>query len=90
MMLLVLLFLHILTKRGYPLRGYVFRQWLIRRERISVEEHISKIHIGGLHCRHIGVQNKRKFVHIVCMKMEVTFLYTNVAAMTSHANHQLI
>ena len=21
--------------------------------------------IGGLHCRHVGVQNKRKFVHIV-------------------------
>ena len=27
--------------------------------------------VGGLHCRHAGVQNKRKFVHIVCIKMEV-------------------
>ena len=51
--------------------------------------------IGGLHCRHVGVQNKRKFVHIVRVKMEVysqkrkilLFLYTNMAAMTSHANH---
>ena len=49
-----------------------------------------------LHCRHVGVQNKRKFVHIVCIKMEVKsqrrkkllFLYTNMAAMTSHANNQ--
>ena len=54
--------------------------------------------IGGSHCRHmhVGVQNKRKFVHIVCIKMEVKsqrrkillFMYTNMAAMTSHANHQ--
>ena len=29
------------------------------------------ITIGGLHCRHVGVQNKRKFVRIVCIKMEV-------------------
>ena len=27
--------------------------------------------IGGLHCRYVGVQNKRKFVHIVCIKMAV-------------------
>ena len=52
--------------------------------------------IGCLHCRHIGVQNKRKLLHIVCKKMEVKsqrrkilmFRYTNMAAMTSHANHQ--
>ena len=52
--------------------------------------------IGGLHCRHVGVQNKRKFVPIVCIKIEVNsqrrkislFLYTNMAAMMSHANHQ--
>ena len=55
-------------------------------------------HIGGFHCRHVGGQNKRKFVHIVCIKMEVNsqrrkillFLSTNMAAMTSHANHQLV
>ena len=52
--------------------------------------------IGGLHRRHVGVQNKRKFVDIACIKMEVNsqkkkillFLYTNMAAMTSHANHR--
>ena len=52
--------------------------------------------IGGLHYRHVGVQNKTKFVHIVCIKMEVysqrrnilLFRYTNMTAMTSHANHQ--
>ena len=27
--------------------------------------------IGGLHCCYVGVQNKRKFVHIVCIKMAV-------------------
>ena len=50
---------------------------------------------GGFHYRHVGGQNKRKFVHIVCMKMKVNsqrrkivlFLSTNMAAMTSHANH---
>ena len=53
--------------------------------------------IGGLHRRHVGGQNKRKFVHIVCIKIEVNsrrrkivlFLSTNMAAMTSPANHQL-
>ena len=58
----------------------------------------SKIHLFllGLHWRHIGGQNKRKFVHLVCIKMEVNsqrrkmlfFLSTNMAAMTSPANHQ--
>ena len=33
---------------------------------------IFSIHVDGLHCRHVGVQNKRKFVHIVCIKMEVS------------------
>ena len=54
-------------------------------------------YIGGFHCRHVGGQNKRKFVHIVCIKMALNsprrkillFLSTNMAAMTSHANHQL-
>ena len=31
-----------------------------------------RIPIRGLHCLHVGVQNKRKFVHIVCIKIEVT------------------
>ena len=52
--------------------------------------------IVGLHCNHVGGQNKRKFAHIVCIKMEVNtqrrkillFLSTNMAAMTSHAIHQ--
>ena len=51
--------------------------------------------IGSLHCCHVGVQNKRNFFYIVCIKMEVNshrrkillLLYTNMAAMTSHANH---
>ena len=29
--------------------------------------------IGGLHCCHVGGQNKRKFAHIVCIKMEVNY-----------------
>ena len=49
--------------------------------------------LGGLHCRHIGGKNKRKFAHVVCIKMEVNsqrrkillFHTTNMAAMTSHA-----
>ena len=52
--------------------------------------------IDGFHCRHAGGQNKRKFVHKVCIIMKVNsqrrkmvlFLSTNMAAMTSHANHQ--
>ena len=54
--------------------------------------------IGGLHCRHVGWQNKRKFAHAVCIKMAVNsqrrkillFLSTNMAAMTSHANRHLL
>ena len=50
--------------------------------------------IYALHCRHAVGQNKRKFAHIVCIKMAVNsprrkillFLSTNMAAMTSHAN----
>ena len=30
-----------------------------------------QILLGGLHCRHVGVQNKIKFAHKVCIKMEV-------------------
>ena len=49
--------------------------------------------IGGLDCRHVGGQNKRKSAHIVCIKMEVNsqrrkillFHTTNMAAMTSRA-----
>ena len=48
---------------------------------------------GGLHCRHVGRQNKRNFSHIVCIKMAINsigkillFLSTNMAAMASHAN----
>ena len=55
-----------------------------------------KSSIGGLHRRHVGGQNKTKFVLKVCIKMEVNsqrrkislLLPTNMAAMTSHANHQ--
>ena len=44
------------------------------------------------------VKTKNKFVHIVCIKMAVNskrrkillFLSTNMAAMTSHANDQII
>ena len=51
------------------------------------------IAIGGLHCRHGGLLNKRKFAHIVCIKMAVNsprrkillFHTTNMVAMTSHA-----
>ena len=32
---------------------------------------------------HVGGQNKRKFAHTVCTEMS-----TNMATMTSHANHQ--
>ena len=52
--------------------------------------------IGGLHRRHVDGQNKGKFVHKVCIKMAGNsprrkislFLPNNMAAMTSHANHQ--
>ena len=58
----------------------------------------SVVSIGGLHCRHVGGQNKRKFAHKVCTEMVVNsqgrkiffFLSTIMAAMTSHANHQLL
>ena len=54
------------------------------------------LEIDGFHCRHAGGQNKRKFVHIVCIIMAVNsqrrkmllFLSTNMAAMTPHENHQ--
>ena len=53
--------------------------------------------IGGLHCRRVGGQNKSKFAHIFYIKMAVyspskkmlLFLSTNVAAVKSHAKHQL-
>ena len=49
--------------------------------------------IDGVHRRHVGGQNKRKFVHKVCIKMAVNsqrrkiflFLSTNMTAMMSHA-----
>ena len=34
--------------------------------------------IGGFHCRHVAGQNKRKFVHIVCIKIEVNSLIVPV------------
>lgn len=53
--------------------------------------------MGSLHCRHVGVQKRGKFVQIVCIKMEVyaqskilLFLYTKMAAMTSHGKHKYI
>ena len=54
--------------------------------------------IGGLHCRHVGGKNKRKFAHIIYIIMEVKtqrrkillFLSTNMAAMTSHAILQYV
>ena len=54
--------------------------------------------IGGWHCRHVGGQkNKSKFARKVCIKLAfnsprrkiLLFLSTNMAAMTSHTNHQL-
>ena len=67
----------------------------IRKALLSTEFENS-FSIGSLHCRHASGQNKRKLAHIVCIKMAVNsqrrkillFLYTNMAAMTSHANHQ--
>ena len=61
-----------------------------------LEQTFTDVTIGGFHCHHVGGQNKRKFVYVVCIKIEVNshrrkillFLYTNMAAMTSHANHQ--
>ena len=53
------------------------------------------VRILGLHCCHVGVQNKRKFAHLVCIKMEVNsqkkkiLLFPAMATMTSHENHQL-
>ena len=52
--------------------------------------------IDGLHCRHVGGQNKRKFAHVICIKTAVNsqrrkillFLSTNMAAMASHKNDQ--
>ena len=63
---------------------------------ITRSERIKTMTIGGLDRRHVGGQNKRKFVHKVCIKMAGNsqrrkmslFLSTNMAAMTSHANHQ--
>ena len=69
----------------------------IKRSRSPFTKSQRAVSIGVLRCRHVGVQNKRKFVHEVCIKMEVNsqrrkillFLNTNMAAMTSHANHKL-
>ena len=54
------------------------------------------VSFGGLQFRRVGGQNKRKFAHLFCIKMAVNFqrrkillfLSTNMAAMTSHVNHQ--
>ena len=59
---------------------------------------VFELFIGGLHRSHVGGQNKRKFVHKVCTKMAGNsqrgkislFLYTNMAVMTSRANHRSI
>ena len=39
--------------------------------RINILTLICDEPIGGLHCRHVGGQNKRKFAHIICIKMAV-------------------
>ena len=66
---------------------------LLKNKQIKLNLLSTNKSIGGLHCRHV-----RKFVHIICIKMEVNsqrrkillFLSTNMATMTSHANHQFI
>ena len=70
--------------------------WLILPFAVELDV-IPNLSVDGLHRRHVGGQNKRNFVLIVCIKIEVNsqrrkillFMYTNMAAMTSHANHQL-
>ena len=42
------------------------------REKAGLTNKTDFKHIGGLHCRHVGGQNKRKCFHIVCIKMELT------------------
>ena len=54
--------------------------------------------IGGLHCRHVGGKNKRKFAYIVYIRIEVNsqrrkillFLFTNMVAMTSQVIIQYV
>ena len=43
--------------------------------------------IGGLHCRHVGGQKKRKFAHIVCIKMEVNSQRRNILLFLSTNSH---
>ena len=59
----------------------------------------SSIFTVDFHCHHDGRQSKRKFVHKVCIrifqvysqrrKILCLFLSTNMAAITSQADHQL-
>ena len=43
--------------------------------------------IGGLCCRHVGVQNKRKFAHIVCIKMELSEEKNLIVPVHQHGRH---
>ena len=39
---------------------------------MAIRLQIARSFIGGLHFRHVDGKNKRKFAHIVCVKMELT------------------
>ena len=47
--------------------------------------------IGGLHCCHVGGQNKRKFVYIVCIKMKVNSQRRKIVFVPvhQHGHHDL-
>ena len=49
-------------------------------------------HIGGLHFRHVGVQNKRKFVHIVCINFNGSELpeeKNHIVPVHQHGRHDV-
>ena len=54
---------------------------------INISYPTSASETGGLHCRHVGVQNIK--MEVDSQRREILlFLYTNMAAIMPHAHHQ--
>ena len=58
-------------------RVHVFHQGLHTPREIEMKAQGRRpsAFIGGFHCRHVGGQNKRKFVHVVCIKCKMVYCF---------------
>ena len=54
--------------QGYPQQNVGITHLYTWVKSDNVESQCFDCYIGGLHCRHVGGQNKRTFAHIICIK----------------------